>query len=488
MESEKTNPSRRLPSLFWSLVPVVALLLAIIGIIVVWGADTAQSVSHYILFGAAVLTALIAIVGYQCTLQRLWLGLRKSAAQILPAIPILVFIATVSATWMMSGVVPALIDYGLVLLSPQLFLFIACAICSVVSVISGSSWSTIATIGVALMGIGQVLGFSDGWIAGAIISGAYFGDKMSPLSDTTVLASSSCGVDLFAHIKYMFITTIPSMTIALIVYFIVGQLTPVSVLSHSIEITEHLQASFNITPWVLLIPLLTCVLLLLKLKTVVTLGISTLMGLVGMFVFQPQIVEVLGGGSGVMTDAIVVMGVLFTETTVDTGSEMLDSLVATGGVEGMLPTIYLILCSMFFGGMMIGGGMISTITSAFTRRLHSVNSIVSATVGSGLFFNACTADQYLSLILGGNVYKNIYRRNGLEPRLLSRSLEDSISVTSVLIPWNSCGVTQSTVLGVATIAYLPYCLFNWLSPLMTLLVARLCNRYFRKAIFVNSRR
>lgn len=473
-----------MPSLGWSLVPITALLLTIVGVIIVKDADAAQAIGPYILLGAALLTVVIAISMYRCPLTRLWMGLRKSASQILPAIPILVFIATVSATWMMSGVVPALIDYGLQLLSPQLFLFLACAICSAISVISGSSWTTIATIGVALMGIGQVLGFSDGWIAGAIISGAYFGDKMSPLSDTTVLASSSCGVDLFAHIRYMFVTTIPSMTIALIVYFIVGQLTPTAALSHSIEITEHLHASFNITPWVLLIPLITCVLILLRLKTVFTLALSTLLGLAGMFVFQPQVVTALGGGSSLSSDISVAMGVLFTETSIDTGSDMLNSLVSTGGVEGMLSTIYLVLCSMIFGGMMIGSGMIATITRSFTRRLHSIGSIVGATVGSGLFFNACTADQYLSLILGGNVYKNIYKRNGLNPRLLSRSLEDSISVTSVLIPWNSCGVTQSTVLGVATIVYLPYCLFNWLSPLMTLLVAWLCNRYFRKAVFV----
>jgi NhaC family Na+:H+ antiporter len=473
-----------MPSLGWSLVPITALLLTIVGVIIVKDADAAQAIGPYILLGAALLTVAIAIAVYRCPLTRLWMGLRKSASQILPAIPILVFIATVSATWMMSGVVPALIDYGLQLLSPQLFLFLACAICSAISVISGSSWTTIATIGVALMGIGQVLGFSDGWIAGAIISGAYFGDKMSPLSDTTVLASSSCGVDLFAHIRYMFVTTIPSMTIALIVYFIVGQLTPTAALSHSIEITEHLHASFNITPWVLLIPLITCVLILLRLKTVFTLALSTLLGLAGMFVFQPQVVTALGGGSSLSSDISVAMGVLFTETSIDTGSDMLNSLVSTGGVEGMLSTIYLVLCSMIFGGMMIGSGMIATITRSFTRRLHSIGSIVGATVGSGLFFNACTADQYLSLILGGNVYKNIYKRNGLNPRLLSRSLEDSISVTSVLIPWNSCGVTQSTVLGVATIVYLPYCLFNWLSPLMTLLVAWFCNRYFRKAVFV----
>lgn len=472
-----------MPSLFWSLVPVSVLLLAIIAVIVVWGADAALTSSHYILFATAMLTAFIAVVGYRCSFRRLWLGLRKSAVQIMPAIPILIFIATVSATWMMSGVVPALIAYGLELLSPKLFLFCACFICSVISVISGSSWSTIATIGVALMGIGQVLGYDEGWIAGAIISGSYFGDKMSPLSDTTVLASSSCGVELFAHIRYLFITTIPTMTIALVVYFIVGQMTPVAVLSHSIEITEYLHKSFYITPWVLLIPVATCLLIVFRVKTVYTLALSTVMGLAGMFIFQPQIVAMLGSeDGGQMSGVMAALCVLFTSTSIDTGNEMLNSLVATGGIEGMMPTIYLILCSMLFGGMMMGSGMIATITSAFTRRLRSVNAIVATTVGSGLFFNACTADQYLSLILGGNVYKSIYKRNGLEPRLLSRTLEDSISVTSVLIPWNSCGVTQATVLGVATIAYLPFCVFNWLSPLMSLVVAWVCNRYFRRSI------
>lgn len=473
-----------MPSLVLSLVPVVLLLFTIIGVIIVLGADAAQSVSHYILFGAAVFTAVLAKVVCKCSFKRLWMGLRKSATQILPAIPILVLIATVSATWMMSGVVPVLIDYGLSLLSPELFLFLACAICSIISVISGSSWTTIATIGVALMGIGMVLGYSEGWIAGAIISGAYFGDKMSPLSDTTVLASSTSGVELFAHIRYMFITTIPSLSIALLVYFIIGQTTEVSTLSQSLDITHYLHATFNITPWVLLIPLITCILILIRLTTVYTLALSTLMGVIGIFVFQPQIATTLGGGQGIMSDILVAVNVLFTETTIDTGNEMLNSLVATGGVEGMLSTIFLVLCSMVFGGMMIGSGMISTITSAFTRRLHSVGSIVGATVGSGLLFNACTADQYLSLILGGSVYKSIYKRNSLEPRLLSRSLEDSISVTSVLIPWNSCGITQSTVLGVATIAYLPYCVFNWLSPLMTLFIAWICSRYFRKSIFL----
>ncbi len=465
------------PSFIVSLIPIMALLLTITGVIICQGADAALSISQYILLGAAVLTALIAKFVYKCSNVRLWRGLKKSASQILPAVPILIFIATVSATWMMSGVVPTLIDYGLEILSPQLFLFLTCAVCAAISVLSGSSWTTIATIGIAFMGIGTVLGYDEGWIAGAIISGAYFGDKVSPLSDTTVLASSSCGVDLFTHIKYMMYTTIPSMVIALMVFLGVGVFSESMELSHSTEIIEHLKMSFNITPWVLLIPLVTCVLIVLKIKTVVTLAISTGMGLLGVFIFQPHLITALNsGGEGIVAGFIASVNLLFTETTIETGDVMLNSLVATGGVEGMMPTIYLVLCAMMFGGMMLGSGMISTITHAFTRRLHSVKSIVGATVGSGLFFNSCTGDQYLSIILGGNVFKNLYKKSNLEPRLLSRSLEDSISVTSVLIPWNSCGVTQSTVLGVATLVYLPYCVFNYMSPLMSLIAAVIIER------------
>ena len=455
-----------MPSLTVSLIPVGALLAMIVGVIIFRGAETAQAISHYILLGAAVVTALIAAIGYKCTWNRLWLGLRKSAKQILPAVPILIFIATVSATWMMSGVVPTLIDYGLEILKPDLFLFLACAICSVISVLSGSSWTTIATIGVAFMGIGTVMGYSPGWIAGAIISGAYFGDKVSPLSDTTVLASSSCGVDLFTHIRYMMFTTIPSMTIALTVFLVSGLIADTGNASQSNDIIIHLQSTFNITPWVLMIPVITCILIMAKVKTVVTLGISTALGIAGIFIFQPQLASAINSNGVLAT-----LEILLTSTTIATGDEMLDSLVATGGIEGMMPTIYLVLCAMTFGGMMIGSGMISTITRSFTRRLHSINSIVGATVGSGLFFNSCTGDQYLSIILGGNVYKNLYRRNGLDAKLLSRTLEDSVSVTSVLIPWNSCGVTQSTVLGVATLTYLPYCVFNYISPLMSLFAA-----------------
>lgn len=458
--------SGRLPSFFIAIIPIVALLITIISVIIADGAETAQAISHFILLGAAIFTSALGISIYRCPLKNLLTGITESARQILPAVPILVLIATVSSTWMLSGVVPTLIDYGLAILDPQWFLFITCAVCSAISVLSGSSWTTIATIGVAFMGIGKVMGYDVGWIAGAIISGSYFGDKISPLSDTTVLASSSCGVNLFKHIKYMMLTTTPAMLIALAIYACVGLLYPTTEMVQSSSMITSLNASFNITPLTLLIPGVTILMIILRIKTIVTLAVSSTLGLAGIFLLQPQVVAALGGDEWRLG-----IQVLLTDTQLSTGDNLLDSLVSTGGVEGMLPTIYLVLCAMLFGGTMIGTGMLASITSSFTRRLHSTRSTVSATVGSGLLLNSCTGDQYLSIILGGNLYRNIYLRNGLEPRLLSRSLEDSISVTSVLIPWNSCGVTQATVLGVATLTYLPYCIFNIASPLMSLLIA-----------------
>lgn len=466
MKDQTKNSNTKLPSLALSLIPVGTLLTAIVSVIITQGSEAALSVSHYILFGAAVLAAILALVFTGRTCKQLLQGLIKSAKQTMPAIPVLLSIATVSASWMMSGVVPTLIVYGLEILNPMLFLFLTCSICAIVSVLSGTSWTTIATIGVAFIGIGSVMGYEPGWIAGAIISGAYFGDKVSPLSDSTVLASTSCGVEMFTHIKYMMITTVPSMTISLLVFLAYGLFSSPQPLIEQHDIIVHLQSTFNISPWPLLIPLITCTLIIFRVKPLMTLIISTSLGIIGMFIFQPQIVASIDNNG-----FLAVIKVLFTSTSIDTGDEMLNSLVATGGMEGMMPTIYLVLCAMTFGGMLLGSGMIAAITKAFTRRLHSIRSIVTTTVGSGLFFNACTGDQYLSIILGGNVYKKLYRDNGLETRLLSRTLEDSVSVTSVLIPWNSCGVTQATVLGVATLTYLPYCIFNYLSPIMSIIVA-----------------
>lgn len=450
------------------------MLLSLVAIIIFLGGNAISDFSHVILLTSAMLAVTLSVVSRTYTQQGLVSGLKRSGRQILPAVPLLILIAMISTTWLLSGVVPTLIDYGLRILNPKFFLVTTCAVCALVSVLTGSSWSTIATIGVAFMGIGKIMGYSEGWIAGAIISGAYFGDKVSPLSDTTVIASSSCNVDLFSHIRYLMLTATPAMTIALAVFMTVGLVAEPAIIDvESSDILHALQSTFNLSPWTLLIPLVVAVMIAMKVKTLYTLAVGTALGLAGIFVFQPGILSIVEGSGlhGFGDHFIAILRMLWTETAIPTGNATLDSFVSTGGIIGMLPTILLIICAMLFGAAMLGTGMLATIAEAFTRRLTRRTSIVGATVSSGLFLNACTADQYLSIIIGSNMYRDVYDRYSLEPRLLSRSLEDSISVTSVLIPWNSCGVTQSTVLGVATLTYLPFCIFNLLSPLMTLVMA-----------------
>lgn len=452
-----------------ALTPIAFLLVTLITLIAVRGADAVADFSSSVLLVASALAIAIAMIGYGCTLTRLWEGMKRSFRQILPSFPVLLLIGAVSATWMLSGTVPYLIETGLKIVNPSLFLFITCGTCAVISVLTGSSWTTIATIGVAFLGIGEVMGYGTGLIAGAIISGAYFGDKVSPLSDTTVLASSSVGVRLFTHIRYLMFTSVPAMLLTLIIFAAIGLLGHHAEQPDTPMIEEAIARTFNLTPWLMIVPALTIAAIFMRFNTNLVLAISAVTGLIATFVFQDHLIErfIQEGHSHLSAGATIIL----TSTSVTTGNELLDPLIATGGMKGMLPTVMLVAAAMVFGGALMGTGMLSTITEAFTRRLNGRRSVVSATVASGLFLNSCTADQYLSIIIGGNLYRSIYAKNGLEDRLLSRSLEDSVSVTSVLIPWNSCGITQSTVLGVATLAYLPFCFFNILSPVMSLVMA-----------------
>lgn len=470
----------RRPGVWVAAVPVIVLLAGLVSIIIAKGADSISGLSPYALLGSAGLALVLSALGGSLSKRGLRTGYVRSARQILPAVPILISIALVSTTWMLSGVVPTMIHYGLAIIHPDFFLVTACAVCGIVSVLTGSSWSTIATIGIAFMGIGDVLGYNAAVTAGAVISGAYFGDKMSPLSDTTVVASSTCGVDLFDHIRYMLVTTGPAIGITLGAFLAIG-------LWHggmedstgSGAFAASLESTFVISPKTLLIPLLTGILIARRVPTLTTMLVSAAAGLCGIFLFQPGILSSLASDGGMLTG---VARVLWTENPMTTGNEQLDSLVSTSGITGMIPTIVLVLSAMVFGAVMIGTGMLSVLARTFTRALRRRTSIVGATVGSGLVLNACTADQYLSLIINGNMYRNVYRRFSLEPRLLSRACEDSVSVTSVLIPWNSCGVTQSAVLGVSTLAYLPYCFFNILCPLMSILIARIGYRIPRRCV------
>ena len=369
---------------------------------------------------------------------------------------------------MISGVVPTLIYYGMQIIHPDFFLTSTCVICALVSIMTGSSWTTIATIGIALLGIGKAQGFEEGWIAGAIISGAYFGDKVSPLSDTTVLAASVTDTPLFRHIRYMMITTIPSLVITLVIFTVMGFACETSGTEQIAEFTASLNARFHITPWLLIVPVVTGILIARKVPSIITLFLSTLLAATFAIIFQPELLHEISGNNDLFEGTMMS---LYDSTSLQSDSAMLTELIATRGMAGMMNTIWLIICAMCFGGAMTASGMLGSITSVFVRFMKNTVSVVASTVGSGIFLNLATADQYISIILTGNMFSNIYEKKGYESRLLSRTTEDAVTVTSALIPWNTCGMTQATILSVPTLTYLPYCFFNLISPLMSILVA-----------------
>lgn len=467
------NKKTRIPNPIVALTPLAVLVALLAMVIPTFGGDALLGGSQVSLLIASAVCVGIAMIKYNYKWSVLEEGMAKNIKKVTPAIVILLLIGAISGTWMLSGVVPTLIYYGLQILTPQFFLASCCIICAIVSIITGSSWTTIATIGMALLGIGKAQGFDEGWIAGAIISGAYFGDKISPLSDTTVLASSTTGTKLFTHIRYMLITTVPSIIITLGIFTVAGLVMSHSGNEQSELFAGTLAQTFNLSPWLLLVPVITACLILAKLPTIITLFISSVIAGICILLFQPHILLQIVDGSVLdfATGFKALMTSIFGSTSISTGHAEIDALVATRGMRGMMDTIWLIICAMCFGGVMSASNMISSITNLFVRFVRKPASAVCSTVGAGLFFNTCTADQYLSIILTGNLFKDLYQSRRLESRLLSRTVEDSVTVTSVLIPWNSCGMTQATVLGVSTLTYLPYCFFNILSPLMSILVA-----------------
>ena len=477
------NKTAKQPSLAISFVPLAVLVIFLALTIKLFGADAIAGGSQLSLITASAVCTAMAMGIYKRKWQELENAVVDNMRSATPALIILLLIGAIAGTWMASGIIPTLIYYGLKILHPSIFLPASCIICAVISLLTGSSWTTIATIGVALMGIGRALGFDDGWIAGAIISGAYFGDKISMMSDTTVLASSTAEVPLFKHIKYMMITTTPSLVVALIVFAIAGFSTAADTVADTTIIEQALSQTYNLSPWLLVVPVLTGVLISRRLPAIVTLFASVAMAAVAMVVAQPEIIISIAqsDSASVMPSIYAVVQAATGSTAVETGNLLLNDLVATSGMGGMMDTIWLIICAMCFGGVMYGSGMLTAISQLFIRVARRTVSVVGSTVCSGLFFNLATGDQYISIILTGNLFRNLYDNRGLERRLLSRSVEDSATVTSVLIPWNSCGMAQSTVLGVATLTYLPYCVFNYLSPLMSILMAAIGYKIFKRS-------
>lgn len=464
----------------------MAILVALLFFVVRnFGADALGGASQVALIIASGVIIAISMFIYKCPWKRLEEAISDNIRNVASALVILLLIGAISGTWMLSGVVPTLMCYGLNIISPKIFLFAVCIICALVSIMTGSSWTTIATIGVALIGIGEALGFTPAWTAGAIISGAYFGDKVSPLSDTTVLASSTVETPLFQHIRYMLITTVPSFVIASTVFLVV------SIMHDSVSAAEIDEASlalhnaFKISPWLLLVPVATGVLIARRVPAIITLLSAAVLASLAAVIFQPQLVMQIGGSEAAQSLEWggAFRGVMiswFDSTSIDTGNETYNSLVATRGMNGMLSTVFLIICAATFGGVFTGSGMLQSLTDLLIRKVESRTAIVASTIGTGIFANCATGDQYLSIILTCSLYKKLYKDKGYENRLLSRSAEDSATVTSVLIPWNSCGMTQSTVLHVATLDYLPYCFFNLLSPLMSIFIAAIGYKIIKK--------
>ena len=454
----------------------LAVLVALLAFdIAIFGADSILGASQVALLVAAGVCIWLSMWLYRIPWKDFERDIVSNVSEVTPAILILFLIGAISGTWTMSGVVPTFICYGIRIISPKVFLLTACVLCAVVSIITGSSWTTIATVGVALIGIGHAEGFSDALTAGAIISGAYFGDKISPLSDTTVMASSINKVGLFDHIHYMYLTTVPSIVITLIVFTIIG-LTHGSVPEVQMDTySEILSSRFRITPWLLVVPAFTLWLIIKKKPAIMTLALSALAATVAALIFQPEVVRSIGegmvAGSGWKTYFAGTVRMIYDTVTLDTGNVEINQLVTSRGMTGMLNTVFLILCAMFFGGCMRSSGMLADLSRLLAPLTRTRAGLVGSTVLTGTALNAIVSDQYLSIILTSNLYRDSFEKQGYEMRLLSRSVEDSATVTSPLVPWSSCGMTQATILSVSTIAYAPFCFFNIISPLMSFIVA-----------------
>ena len=463
------------PTIFQALIPITFLVVALFINVRIFGSDALEGSNQVVLIVSAGVAALVGLkIGYKW--EELQQGIVKSISSAMASIIILILIGGLAGTWLLSGIVPAMIYYGLQILNPTIFLFAACIVCSIVSVATGSSWTTAATVGIALIGIGKALGLPEGMIAGAVLSGAYFGDKMSPLSDTTNLAPAMAGTDLFTHIRYMGYTTIPSISIALILFLILGFTTGGGGEAVDTQvILDAISSKFNISGWLFLVPVIVVIMIVRKMPAIPAILIGVLLGAVFALIFQPELVRSVAGMEGDSWEVtfVGVMKSMYGKISIVTGHEMVDELLTSGGMRGILKTVFLIIAAMIFGGVMEASGLLKRIAEGVISLVNSTGSLVASTVGTCMFFNLTASDQYLAIVVPGRMYSDIYKKKGLAPENLSRTLEDSGTVTSVLVPWNTCGAYHSGVLGVSTFVYLPFAFFNIISPIMTIVFSYL---------------
>ena len=469
------NSKNKELSIFEALIPVLALILMLFyNVFFVFGDNALNGSNQFILLLGAAVAAIVGFLkknSYSQMLNEVSENLKSTSG----ALIILLMVGALSGTWLVSGIIPTMIYYGLQLLNPTFFLVATVIICAIISIATGSSWTTSATVGIALIGIGETLGISLGMTAGAVLSGGYFGDKMSPLSDTTNLAPAMAGAELFTHIKYMAITTVPTFIITLLLFFIIGLNIEVSGTPNVSDKLEAINNAFNISPWLILVPLAVVVLIVKKTPPLIALLAGTLLAALTSVLAQPQILMSIAETNSYNFETAYkgVMQSITAKTAVETTSADLNDLFSSGGMQGMLDTIWLIICAMVFGGVMDAIGALSRISKALLSLASSTFGLFASTVASCLALNVTASDQYLALVIPGKMFKKAYKDKGMAPENLSRTLEDSGTVTSVLFPWNTCGAFQSSVLGISVADYFLYAFFNWISPFMTLLIAGL---------------
>ncbi|MEZ4858702.1 MAG: Na+/H+ antiporter NhaC [Flavobacteriaceae bacterium] len=456
-----------------ALIPVFALVLMLFfNVIYAFGDDALSGSNQFILLlGAAV----AAIVGYfnKVKFSQMMDEVAENVKSTTGALLILLMVGALAGTWLLSGIIPTMIYYGMQILSPKIFLVSTVIICSIISIATGSSWTTSATVGIALIGIANVLGISLGMTAGAVISGAYFGDKLSPMSDTTNLAPAMAGTDLFTHIRYMTLTTVPTYIVTLLFFIILGFTIEPKGVADTQTLLASIEQSFTISPWLFVVPIIVIFLIVKKTPPLIALLAGTLLGGIAALIFQSNIVATIGGSENLnfLSAYKGIMKAITVDIAIPTDNKILTDLFSSGGMSGMLGTIWLIVCAMVFGGVMDAIGALARISRALLKLFHTTFGLFASTVASCLALNVTASDQYLAIVVPGKMYANAFKEKGLAPENLSRTLEDSGTVTSVLVPWNTCGAYQSSVLGVDTLHYAGYAIFNWLSPFTTLLFA-----------------
>ena len=461
-------------SLNESLFPIVLLIIFLTFNVYVYGDDAMGGSNQFILLlGAAAGIGLGIFKGFK--FSNMMSQVAENLKSVTGAIVILLFVGALSGTWLISGIIPSMIYYGLNILHPSIFLPACLIICAIISIATGSSWTTSATVGIALIGISKAIGVPVEMSAGAIISGAYFGDKLSPLSDTTNLAPAISGSDLFTHIKYLTITTIPTITISLIIFVVLNFYMVSSGTTDNTVLLEAINQTFNITPLIFIVPLIVIILIIKKTPPIIALFTGTILGAIFAIIFQQDILTQLSNSSSLTFDGAysAIINSITIDTNIESGNSELNDLFKSGGMFGMMNTIWLVISAMVFGGVMESIGALKTITTSLLNLGKSTFSLFASTAGSCLAINLTTSDQYLAIVIPGKMYEKAFKEKNLAPENLSRTLEDTGTVTSVLIPWNSCGAYQSGVLGVSVIDYFFYAIFNWLSFFMTLIVAGL---------------